>query len=114
MDNEYLTDKNNYSCSNGYEIVSIDSPTQVSRLGFPNQTHLIVVKKTGNPKGSLTVSLLNKGFPWFSLSSLDDDCSIQGNTTQTFGLQSLNQGIIDAYVFYNNSNEIIKFTISLN
>lgn len=113
LNEKYLTDKGNYSCSNGFEIVSIDTPTSVSKLGFPNQTHLIVVRKTGNPIGTLTVSLLNKGYPWISSTNISNDCNIRGNSNQTFGFEVLNQGIIEAYQNFNTADEICKFTIIL-
>lgn len=114
LNDNYLKDTSNYICSNGFEIVSIDSPTQVSKLGLPNQTHLIVVKKTGNPIGALTVSLLNKGYDWISSTNIDNDCSISGNVNQTFGFEVLNKGIIEAYQNFNQGNEIFNFNINLN
>lgn len=114
LNDNYLTDINNYNCSNGFSVVSIDPPTAIAKLGLPNQTHLIVVKKTGNPIGLLTVSLLNKGFNWISTTSIISDCKINGNTNQTFGFEVLNKGIIEAYEYFNQGNEIIKFNINLN
>ncbi len=113
LNDNYLKDANNYICSNGFEIVSIDSPTQVSKLGLPNQTHLIVVKKTGNPIGSLTVSLLNKGYDWISSTNMDNDCNLTGNMNQTFGFEVLNKGIIEAYQSFNPGSEIFNFNINL-
>jgi len=113
LNDNYLTDKSNYICTNGFVIVSIDAPTNVTKLGLPNQTHLIVVKKTGNPIGQLTVSLLNKGYDWISDTNLNNDCNINGNTTQTFGFEVLNQGIIEAYQNFNDGKVIAKFNINL-
>jgi hypothetical protein len=69
LNDKYLEDTTNYNCTNGFSVVSVDQPNAVTKLGFPNQTHLIVVKKTGNPIGELTVSLLNKGYEWISSTS---------------------------------------------
>lgn len=113
LSDNYLNDISNYSCTNGFDVVTIDKPTDVSRLGYPNQTHLIVVKKTGNPIGTLTVSILNKGYPWISSTNIPDDCNIKGNTNQTFGFDVLNQAILEAYQNFNKANEIQKFTIIL-
>jgi hypothetical protein len=113
LNEKYLTNKNNYSCSNGFKIVSIDPPTDVAKLGFPNQTHLIVVKKSGNPIGTLTVSLLNNGYPWINTTNISNDCNIRGNSNQTFGFEVLNQGIIEAYQNFNKADKIYKFTIIL-
>jgi hypothetical protein len=113
LNDKYLSDISNYVCTNGFEVVSIDKPTDISKLGYPNQTHLIVVKKTGNPIGTLTVSLINKGYPWITTTNINDDCNIRGNSNQTFGFEVLNKAIIDAYNNFNPVNEICKFTINL-
>ncbi len=113
LNDNYLKNRNNYECSNGFEIVSIEPPTEVTKLGLPNQTHLIVVKKTGNPIGQLSISLLNKGYDWISATNLNNDCNIMNNTTQTFGFEVLNKGIIEAYQNFNSGNEIVKFNINL-
>lgn len=113
LNDNYLTDKSNYSCSNGFNVVSIDKPTNISKLGFPEQTHLIVVKKTGNPIGTLTVSLKNTGYAWIATTNINDDCNIRGNSEQTFGFEVLNKAIIEAYNNFNPTNEICKFTINL-
>ncbi len=113
LNDNYLSDKSNYSCSNGFDVVSIDKPTDISVLGFSKQTHLIVVKKTGNPIGTLTVSLKNKGYAWITTTNINDDCNIRGNSNQTFGFEVLNKAIIEAYNNFNPANEICKFTINL-
>lgn len=113
LNDKYLKDTSNYNSTNGFKIVSIDPPTDVSKLGLPNQTHLIVVKKTGNPVGNLTVSLLNKGYNWITSTNIDSDCNINGNTSQTFGFEVLNKGIIEAYKKFNPGSEIYKFNITL-
>lgn len=114
LNDNYLNDTSNYSCTNGFDVVKIDKPTDISRLGFPNQTHLIVVKKTGNPIGTLTVSLINKGYPWITKTNINNDCNIRGNSDQTFGFDVLNKAIIEAYNNLNPATEICKFTINLN
>jgi hypothetical protein len=113
LNDDYIRDTSNYTCSNGYSVESIDTPTAVATLGFPSLTHLIVVKKTGNPFGKLTVSLLNKGYDWISSSNIDDDCNIRGKTDQTFGFEVLNEGIIDAYQYFSKKDEIESFNIYL-
>ena len=113
LNDNYLSDISNYFCTNGFEVVSIDKPTDISKLGYPNQTHLIVVKKIGNPIGTLTVSLINKGYPWITTTNINDDCNIRGNSDQTFGFEVLNKAIIEAYDNFNPANEIYKFTINL-
>jgi len=113
LNDNYLSDISNYVCTNGFEVVSIDKPTDVSKLGYPNQTHLIVVKKTGNPIGTLTVSLINNGYSWITTTNINDDCNIRGNSDQTFGFEVLNKAIIEAYGYFNHANEINKFTINL-
>ncbi len=113
LNDNYLNDISNYSVTNGYEIVSIDKPTAIAELGFPNLTHLIVVKKTGIPIGTLTVSLINKGYPWINSTNINDDCNIRENSNQTFGFEVLNKAILEAYDYINPDKEIYKFTINL-
>jgi hypothetical protein len=113
LNDNYLKDTSNYVCTNGFTVVSIDSPTDVANLGFPDQTHLIVVKKIGNPIGKLTVSLLNRGYDWISSTNIDNDCNISGNVNQTFGFEVLNMGMIEAYQSFNPGNEIFEFNINL-
>jgi len=113
LNDDYIRDTSNYACSNGYSVESIDTPTAVAQLAFPSQTHLIVVRKKGNPLGQLTVSLRNKGYDWISSSNIDDDCNIRGKTDQTFGFEVLNEGIIDAYQYFNKKEEIESFNIYL-
>lgn len=113
LNDKYLSDINNYSCTNGFEVVSIDKPTEISKLGYPNQTHLIVVKKIGDPIGTLIVSLKNNGYPWITRTNIINDCNIRGNSDQTFGFEVLNKAITEAYNSFNSASEICKFTINL-
>jgi len=113
LNEDYICDTANYFCSNGYSVVSIDQPTDMDKLAFKDVTHLIVVNKRGNPAGTLSVSLLNKGYPWIDMTDIENDCNIRGKEDQTFGFKILNQGIIDAYQHFNNGNEIETFIINL-
>ena len=114
LNEDYIHDTANYSCSNAFSVVSIDRPTDMEILTFKDVTHLIVVNKIGNPAGTLSVSILNKGYPWIETTDLENDCNIRGKEDQTFGFKILNQGIIDAYQHFNGKKEIDTFIINLN
>ena len=112
LSDDYLSDINNYSCSNGFEIVSIDTPTSTAKLGLKEQTHLIVLRKTGNPLGVLKLSLLNKEYSWITSTNIENDSNITANRDQTFGFEALNRGIIKAYKFLADTM-ICEFSVTL-
>ena len=98
--NAYFSQANKYQCSLSYSISEIVQPEQAAFIAIDvNPTHIITVKSAAVPYGQLTISLKDEIPNWISASSIDDDSGekIIGNTTQTFGLKQLTDGVSMAY-----------------
>lgn len=113
LSDNYLMDSDNYEADNGFEIVEIEKPNNTVKMNFNKATHVIVLRKSGNPLGSSNVTLLNRGYSWISETNTNNDTNIIDNISQTFGFETLSQGIVEAYQHYNGEY-FYEFNITLN
>lgn len=102
----YLLDPANYACNFGFQIKTIAkaSPTQTSSAGVSiYKRPFFVLLKTNqpNPRGKLTLKLMNTLPSWIASSNAINENAIDSNTT--YGFSTLTQGIREAYEYVSDS-----------
>lgn len=112
LDNEYLTDPNNYLLSNENYDIKIDRNTNADN----NFTHDIRISTESNiiTKTTLSIKLINQIPKWIEQYN-DDACTpinADGMMEKTYGLKHLIDGIYSAYNFKNNV--LTKLEIEIN
>jgi hypothetical protein len=113
----YFFNKNIYENNLGYEVAEIVDPEKLNPqakahlMGY--YSHILTLKKSGNPFGELNLVIKNEVPDWIDESSIDNDTNIKGNTKQTFGFKYLTDGISNAYKKVNDKENIVEFKIKI-
>lgn len=102
LDNDYLTNPDNYLISNSNYNIEIDKNNNPNN----NFTHDIRISTESNiiTKTTLSINLINQIPEWIEQYS-DDECThinSKGMMEKTYGLKHLVDGIYSAYNFKNN------------
>jgi hypothetical protein len=112
----YLTSSSNYSCNNSnYSIrdVSIIGKIKLYGLDF-EPTHLITVGTERSPHCQLEISLQNNIPNWIETTNIDDESSIIGDITHTYGFKFLTNGISEAYQHITKHENAASFKIEIS
>ncbi|KJF44269.1 hypothetical protein [Draconibacterium sediminis] len=121
LPNSYFDELDIYECNLDYSISSVVpfdnlSPDQQAGAQEPikthGATHVVTFEKTGAPWGEMEISILNKKPIWIDESSTTDDCAVV-DTTKTFGLSYLIDGITKAYDKVNETPNLAEYRISI-
>ena len=113
--NSYYENKENYVINlSEYNIVEIQRPSEsIPEVPF-TPSHLITVGTNSNPFGNLEVSLIYKTPSWIEATTINDDSTIVGDTTHTFGFKYLIDAIAEAYLYYNKQQHLATFKIQIS
>ncbi|MFT4684944.1 MAG: hypothetical protein ACI9EK_001349 [Psychroserpens sp.] len=116
---QYFNNMAVYSCDIGYSVIEVSSSDNLdatSQIGLDinKYKHIVTYSKTGAPWGTMKVSVKNIVPNWIQDTNIDDDFSINENTSQTFGFKHLINGISDAYNYVNDTEDVANFKINLN
>ena len=113
LEDSYLTDPANYEVNNKAYTVEIKPNTNSSS----SYTHIVkLILDPSQPiisRGNIKVSLLKKSAPWAEEYTDKEGVDIyaDGAMEKTFGLQTLVEGVYDAY---KSDNTYASFTININ
>ncbi|OUR90933.1 hypothetical protein A9Q87_13445 [Flavobacteriales bacterium 34_180_T64] len=119
----YLTSILNYSCKCEYKVVEVeaigDSPNSdlksyLETLPFA-ATHIIKVASiTKQPKIGDVVITLNNALPsWINEANTDNDSPLDNNISQTFGFNTLINGIDEAYKEVSSTKYLAEFKLKI-
>lgn len=120
FDDRYFRDIGNYTCTNNYEIIEVNSSNtfpladKEKYLDPFNASHIITLGTIGAPWGQLEIRLTKQDPVWIEQTHTNDDRHPAGNTDQTFGFQFLIQGIVDGYTKASSSDYIGIIKMTLN
>ncbi|MCZ4319183.1 hypothetical protein O4H26_09285 [Aequorivita viscosa] len=118
----YLKNKSNYYCTGNFiveEIIEIkDPPNKLKPYLKPLPfiaTHIVTISSSNSPEiGEMIIHLKNILPGWINESSVDNDYPFDKSTTETFGFNTLIQGIEEAYKEISNTDDLALFNIKIN
>jgi len=111
----YYNNPENYYVSNpNYTVTNVCNIGDIKLFGLPfTPTHLITLSTDKHPTAMLKVSLLNNVPNWIEETNIDEENSIVGDTTHTFGFKFLTEAIVEAYQHIDKKNTIETFSIEI-
>jgi len=96
---DYLSDTNNYSCDNNFDITSITKANDISTVSAGvchyKRPFIITVQTNRKPLGSVNIKLNNNIPAWIMATNADDEKNI--DSEHTFGFATLMDGVVNAY-----------------
>lgn len=123
LDESYLNEPSNYRINLGYnfkESIRVDQypdpKGQVAKSlkSIPfSPSHLIFVSSEKPTLGPVEISLIPKLPNWIEESTMETDSPLNGEENKTFGLNTLMNGINEAYLEVSKAKEIFKLTINI-
>lgn len=119
LSESYITNINNYTCTNGYKVEEIYLPKNApdSRLRYYTTnlsiipTHIVRVSSSYPPQlGQLNITFKNTTPSWILSTNTNNDSPLNGDTNHTFGFSTLTIGITEAYEEVSNAKNLGLFT----
>lgn len=116
LSDNYLTNVDHYEVTGHFEVLSVEKyrPAMYAAIPSFEPSHMITLRATGLPQGIIDIKLLNEVPAWMEESHTDDDRSIEGDSTTTFGFKYLIEGIVDAYSKVSKQDYFTIKTVTLS